>query len=59
MTALDPKSVRIVLLDDDPFMLKLLTHLLAQLGYTHVVACDGGERALAAILSPAPMNWST
>ena len=46
MTALDPKSVRIVLLDDDPFMLKLLTHLLAQLGYTHVVACDCGERAL-------------
>jgi EAL domain-containing protein (putative c-di-GMP-specific phosphodiesterase class I) len=46
MNAVDPKSVRIVLLDDDPFMLKLLTHLLAQLGYTHVVACGSGERAL-------------
>jgi len=46
MNALDAKSVRILLLDDDPFMLKLLTHLLAQLGYTQVVACDSGERAL-------------
>ena len=46
MNALDPASTGIVLLDDDPFMLKLLTHMLAQLGYTHVVACDSGEKAL-------------
>src|SRR6202795_3118063 len=46
MTALDPTSTGIVLLDDDPFMLKLLTHMLAQLGYTRVVACDSGQKAL-------------
>jgi len=46
MKALDPTSTGIVLLDDDPFMLKLLTHMLAQLGYTRVVACDCGQKAL-------------
>src|ERR1700736_2743830 len=46
MTAPDPAATGIVLLDDDPFMLKLLTHMLAQLGYTRVVACDSGQKAL-------------
>jgi EAL domain-containing protein (putative c-di-GMP-specific phosphodiesterase class I)/FixJ family two-component response regulator len=46
MKAPDPASAGIVLLDDDPFMLKLLTHMLAQLGYTRVVACDCGQAAL-------------
>src|SRR6202140_759021 len=46
MKALDPATTGIVLLDDDPFMLKLLTHMLAKLGYTRVVACDSGQKAL-------------
>src|ERR1700681_240452 len=46
MKAPDPPTARIVLLDDDPFMLKLLTHMLAQLGYTRVVACDSGQKAM-------------
>jgi EAL domain-containing protein (putative c-di-GMP-specific phosphodiesterase class I)/FixJ family two-component response regulator len=46
MKALDPTTTGIVLLDDDPFMLKLLTHMLAQLGFTRVVACDSGQKAL-------------
>ena len=46
MKALDPATAGIVLLDDDPFMLKLLTHMLAKLGYTRVVACDSGQKAL-------------
>jgi EAL domain-containing protein (putative c-di-GMP-specific phosphodiesterase class I)/FixJ family two-component response regulator len=46
MKAPDPPTARIVLLDDDPFMLKLLTHMLAQLGYTRVVACGSGPEAL-------------
>jgi len=46
MKALDPTTTGIVLLDDDPFMLKLLIHMLAQLGYTRVVACDSGQEAL-------------
>jgi EAL domain-containing protein (putative c-di-GMP-specific phosphodiesterase class I)/DNA-binding NarL/FixJ family response regulator len=49
VTAKDPGTTGIVLLDDDPFMLKLLTHMLAQLGYTRVVACDSGHKALAQV----------
>ena len=49
VTAKDPGTTGIVLLDDDPFMLKLLTHMLAQLGYTCVVACDSGQKALAQV----------
>jgi len=46
MNTPDPTTAGIVLLDDDPFMLKLLTHMLAKLGYTRVVACDSGQKAL-------------
>ena len=46
MKALEPTTTGIVLLDDDPFMLKLLTQMLARLGYTRVVACDSGLKAL-------------
>ncbi len=50
MTALDPPTAGIVLVDDDPFTLKLLTHMLAQLGYTRVVACDSGPKALLQVI---------
>jgi EAL domain-containing protein (putative c-di-GMP-specific phosphodiesterase class I)/FixJ family two-component response regulator len=46
MKAMDPGSTGILLLDDDPFMLKLLTVMLAQLGFSHVAAYDNGEKAL-------------
>src|ERR1700688_3062985 len=46
MKAMDPTARQIVLLDDDPFMLKLLTAMLLQLGYPRVVACDSGQKAL-------------
>src|SRR5580698_5086400 len=46
MKAPNMASAGIVLLDDDPFMLKLLSKMLAQLGYTRVVACDCGQKAL-------------
>jgi EAL domain-containing protein (putative c-di-GMP-specific phosphodiesterase class I)/FixJ family two-component response regulator len=46
MNAMDPGTTGILLLDDDPFMLKLLAVMLAQLGFTHVDACDTGEKAL-------------
>jgi EAL domain-containing protein (putative c-di-GMP-specific phosphodiesterase class I)/ActR/RegA family two-component response regulator len=39
-------TARILLLDDDPFMLKILRHQLAQLSYTQVEAFDSGEKAL-------------
>lgn len=52
MMALDPLNMRIVLLDDDPFMLKLLSHMLAQLRYTRVVSCSSGQQALQHVTDP-------
>jgi EAL domain-containing protein (putative c-di-GMP-specific phosphodiesterase class I)/ActR/RegA family two-component response regulator len=46
MKAMDRGTTGILLLDDDPFMLKLLTVMLAQLGFSHVAAYDSGEKAL-------------
>jgi EAL domain-containing protein (putative c-di-GMP-specific phosphodiesterase class I)/ActR/RegA family two-component response regulator len=37
---------RILVVDDDPFMLKLLAHMLAQLGFTRVSTADSGRAAL-------------
>jgi len=46
MRPIDPKTAEFVLIDDDPFSLKLLTHLLTQLGYRRVIACNSGQAAL-------------
>jgi EAL domain-containing protein (putative c-di-GMP-specific phosphodiesterase class I) len=46
MKTMDPGTAEILLLDDDPFMLKLLTVMLAQLGYARVAAYGSGEKAL-------------
>ena len=53
MKVMDPSAVGIVLLDDDPFMLKLLSVMLAQLGYTRLAACDNGEKALQQVTGGA------
>ena len=37
---------KILLLDDEPFMLNLLSQILAQLGYSDVTKCDNGPQAL-------------
>jgi len=37
---------RILLLDDEPFMLKLLAQMLAGMGFYSVVSCDNGAAAL-------------
>ena len=42
----DKPEVSVLLLDDDPFMLKLLGLLLASLGYTGVTGCESGRAAL-------------
>ncbi|UJP05682.1 MAG: EAL domain-containing response regulator [Nitrosomonas sp.] len=39
-------DIKILILDDDTFMLKLLTKMLAKLGYTAVITCDNGSDAL-------------
>ncbi|WP_432744617.1 EAL domain-containing response regulator [Methylobacter sp. G7] len=37
---------RILVIDDDPFMLKLMSHLLGHLGFIQVTTCDNGRDAL-------------
>jgi EAL domain-containing protein (putative c-di-GMP-specific phosphodiesterase class I)/FixJ family two-component response regulator len=39
-------ALRILLLDDEPFMLKLLASMLAGLGFDSVICCDNGAAAL-------------
>ena len=39
-------GIPILVLDDEPFMLKLLARLLTNLGFTHVATCDNGQAAL-------------
>lgn len=45
-------AIKILILDDEPFMLKLLGQMLAKLGYTQVTTCDSGDRALELIDEP-------
>ena len=42
-------NIKILILDDDTFMLKLLTRMLAKLGYSAVMTCDNGSDALRKI----------
>jgi EAL domain-containing protein (putative c-di-GMP-specific phosphodiesterase class I) len=44
-------SVKILVLDDEPFMLKLLVRMLENLGLTKVSTCDNGHIALEMISS--------
>ena len=44
-------TIKILILDDEPFMHKLLTRMLANLGYTSVSTCDNGHVALELINS--------
>jgi EAL domain-containing protein (putative c-di-GMP-specific phosphodiesterase class I)/DNA-binding NarL/FixJ family response regulator len=55
MNPLKPNTARILLLDDDPFMLKLLRRQLAQLNYTQVDAFDSGHQALEQLSSSKPL----
>jgi EAL domain-containing protein (putative c-di-GMP-specific phosphodiesterase class I) len=42
----EKSPLKVLLLDDEPFMLKLLSHTLATLGLTQVTACESGCEAL-------------
>lgn len=48
----EKSAIRILVLDDEPFMLKLLTHMLAKLEFTLVTTCDSGRVALESFDSP-------
>ncbi len=39
-------AIKILVLDDEPFMLKLHRHMLARLGFFQVTTCDSGHSAL-------------
>jgi len=45
-------TIKILVLDDEPFMHKLLARMLANLGHTQVSTCDNGHAALELIDSP-------
>jgi EAL domain-containing protein (putative c-di-GMP-specific phosphodiesterase class I)/CheY-like chemotaxis protein len=45
-------AIRVQVLDDEPFMLKLLAHMLTNLGYASVSTFDSGYAALAQVDDP-------
>lgn len=42
----DDKHIRILVIDDDEFMLKACVHALRRIGYEHVLQANGGQAAL-------------
>ena len=48
----EKSAIRILMLDDESFMLKLIGRLLANLGFTQVTSCDNGRAALTSFVSP-------
>lgn len=46
---MNQQAINILILDDEPFMHKLLIRMLDNLGFTSVSACDNGHTALALI----------
>jgi EAL domain-containing protein (putative c-di-GMP-specific phosphodiesterase class I)/FixJ family two-component response regulator len=48
----EKSAIRVLLLDDELFMLKLLGRMLANLGFTQVTSCDNGRAALTSFDSP-------
>lgn len=49
---LTPGKLQILVLDDDPFMLKVLARMLAKVGHYTVSTCDNGLTALALLDAP-------
>lgn len=45
-------AIKILVLDDDPLVLKLLARMLESLGYTSVSTCDSGNAALKLMDNP-------
>lgn len=49
---MNKSTIRVLVLDDEPFMLKLLGHMLADLGFASVTAYDNGAEALECFNTP-------
>ena len=48
----DISRIRILVLDDESFMYKLLAHMLASLGFKSITTCDNGLAALECVDAP-------
>lgn len=48
----EKSEIKILVLDDEPFMLKLLGYMLNNLGFSQVTTCDSGRGALESIDCP-------
>jgi EAL domain-containing protein (putative c-di-GMP-specific phosphodiesterase class I)/ActR/RegA family two-component response regulator len=46
---MNPAPLTVLVVDNEPFQIKLLTRQLSRLGYEHVTGVDSGEKALALI----------
>lgn len=53
---IDHSAINILVLDDEPFMLEVLLHMLGRLGFDRVTAADNGAGALATLASAQPPN---
>lgn len=53
---IDQSAINILALDDEPFMLGVLLHMLGRLGFDRVAAADNGSSALASLVSTRPPN---
>lgn len=49
---MDKSAIKILVLDDDAFMLKLLAGMLVKLGYSSVMTCESGAAGLAWLDAP-------
>lgn len=50
---MDKSTIRVLVLDDDPFMLKLMTRMLGDQGFRQITTCDNGHAALKVVDSEA------
>lgn len=49
---IDYSAINILALNDEPFMLDVLLHMLGRLGFHHVAVADNGTSALVVVGSP-------
>lgn len=51
---LAPDTTRVLLIDDDPFLLKILARQLASFGYREVLKCEQAQQALSLVQGQEP-----
>lgn len=56
MNFFSKQSMKILVVDDDPFTLELMHHFLRNLGYSHITFAQGGRAALTLIKGPASFD---